>query len=216
MQEQPHEQAPGAPAATTLGLSPASSTALVLITQAEYARRCNPPVSREAVRKWIARGMPMHEQGDGRKLVDQAEADLWRGVNVAQIEDEAEDEDDLAEDAPASGTLRPSLTAAKTETETYRARLAELQLNQQLGKLRPVEQVVDGARLCGETMLRAIGRIRTRADELFARSQKDGVFGMRAGLREIERDLRKVAAEAFAKLAAGELPAQIDDAGDDE
>jgi hypothetical protein len=37
--------------------------------------------------------------------------------------------------------LRPSLTAAKTETETYRARLAELQLNQQLGKLRPVEQV---------------------------------------------------------------------------
>lgn len=205
MQEQPHEPPASAHGAPASPLAPAA----VLITQAEYARRCG--VSREAVRKMVERGMPMHEQLDGRKLIDQAEADLWRGVNVAQLLLVEEDDDD---DAPAaSEPARPGLTAAKTETERHRSRLIELQLNQQLGKLRPVEDITVATQLCAEALLRALGRIRSRSDELFARAQKDGLFGVRACLREIERDLRKAASDEFARLAAGEMPEA--DASDD-
>lgn len=178
------------------------------MTQAEYARHRG--VSRQAVNKAVGLGkIQMREEG-GRKGIDPAEADRALGLNVARV---LADDGDAAPGRTDPGAMPSSgLTRAKTATEVYRARLAELEYNERLGKLRPVEDVTLAAQRCAETVLRAIGRIAGRADEMTAMVTKDGVLGARTCLRLIDRDLRRVASEAFTKLAAGEL---VDD-GDAE
>lgn len=168
-----------------------------LMTQADYARHRG--VTRQAVNKAVGSGkIPVH--GD-KKQIDPAEADRAMGLNVARVL--ADD----GEEGPARQDAAPTtsgLTRAKTATEVYRARLAELEYNERLGKLRPIEEVTIGAQRCAEVVLRAIRRISGRADELAALVAKDGVLGARTCLRSIDRDLRRVAAEEFARLAAGE------------
>lgn len=173
-----------------------------LMTQAEYARHRG--VSRQAVNKAVGNGkIPVHDEG-GVKKIDAAEADRAMGLNVARVL-----ADDGAADAPPDrpeGALPSSgLTRAKTATEVYRARLAELEYNERLGKVRPIEDVTFGAQRCAEVVLRAISRLSGRADEMNALCAKDGVLGARTCFKMIERDLRKLAADEFARLAAGEL-----------
>lgn len=171
-----------------------------LMTQAEYARHRG--VSRQAVNKAIDAGkIPTHERDGKKKLIDPAEADRAMGVNVSRVlADDDERETAAAPRAPeASG-----LTRARTATEVYKARIAELEYNERLGKLRAVDDVTAAAQRCAETVLRAMGRISARAEEFTALAVKDGVPGARTCLRSIERDLRKVVAKAFSKLAAGE------------
>jgi hypothetical protein len=174
-----------------------------LMTQADYARHRG--VSRQAVNKAIGAGkIPVHPMDGGKKGIDPAEADRALGLNVSRVlADDSEGPSPRGSDPaalPSSG-----LTRAKTATEVYRARLAELEYNERLGKLRPVEDVTIAAQRCAEVVLRAIHRITGRADEIAAQCAKDGVMGARTGLRSIDRDLCRVVAAAFAKLAAGEL-----------
>lgn len=177
------------------------------MTQAEYARHRG--VSRQAIGKAIAAGKIPVDDSDGQKRIDPAKADLALGVNVARV---LADRDD-ADDRGAARPLSSGLTQAKTATEVYRARLAELEFNQRLGKLRPVDDITIGAQRCAEILMRQIGRITGRADQLAAMVAKDGVLGARAALRDIARELQRTASAEFAKLAAGELV--DDEAGDD-
>lgn len=57
---------------------------------------------------------------------------------------------------------------------------------------------------CTEVVLRALGRLGGRADEMAALCAKDGVLGARVCFETIERDLRKMVVDELAKLAAGE------------
>lgn len=171
-----------------------------LMSQAEYARHRG--VSRQAVNKAVGAGKIQLREEGGRKGIDPAEADRAMGLNVARVL-----ADDGEGDPPRPDAAVPSsgLTRAKTATEVYRARLAELEYNERLGKLRPIEDVTVGAQRCAEVVLRALSRLSGRADEMAALCAKDGVLGARTCFKMIERDLRKLAADEFAKLAAGEL-----------
>lgn len=173
-----------------------------LMSQADYARHRG--VTRQAVNKAIKAGKIHLREQAGRKGLDPAEADRAMGLNVSRVL--AQENDDSDDAPPRQPDAMPSsgLTRARTATEVYKARIAELEYNDRLGKLRPVEDITIGAQRCAEVVLRAMSRISGRADEYAAMVAKDGVLGMRTVLRSVERDLRKVVAEAFAKLAAGE------------
>lgn len=179
-----------------------------LVTQAEFARYRG--VSRQMVGKWVDAGKIRLHERDGRKLIDRVEADLALGANVARVLAEVDEpaDDEAREKAPAPAT--PGLTAARTEREQYAAQLARLDLEQRLGKLRPVEDFAIATQRCAEIAIRSIDRITGRADELAAQVAKDGVIGARTALRAIARELRTTMAEAFGKLAAGDIR------GDDE
>lgn len=169
-----------------------------LMTQAEYARHRG--VSRQAVNKAIGAGKIPLRESHGRKGIDPAEADRALGLNVQRVLATAPAEDER----DAAPRQAPGLTQARTATEVYRARLAELEFKERIGKLRPVEQTELGAQRCAEVVLRAIDRIGGRAEELAAMVTKDGLVGARTCLRDIARELRAVAAREFATLAAGE------------
>lgn len=176
------------------------------VTQAEYARHRG--CSRQAVGKLVDSGkIALHPQPDGKKLIDKAEADLALGANVTRILAELDEPP-----APIEPKAPAGLTKARTEREQFAARLAELELEERLKKLRPVEDIRLGAQRCAEIMIRAIGRLTARADELHAVAVKDGAHGVRIFVRGLVRELRTTASAEFAKLAAGEL---VDD-GDDE
>lgn len=172
-----------------------------LMSQADYARHRG--VSRQAISKAVGAGKIQLREQNGRKGIDPAEADRAMGLNVARAL--ADDGDSDQRERPDAAVPSSGLTRARTATEVYKARLAELEYNERIGKLRPVEDVTIGAQRCGELVLRALGRISGRADEMAALCAKDGVAGARTCFRAIERELRQVAAEAFAKLASGEL-----------
>lgn len=171
------------------------------MSQADYARHRG--VSRQAVNKALKAGKFQLREEDGRKGIDPAEADQALGLNVQRV---------LAgEDDPDRGRPPPQnagLTQARTATEVYRARLAQLEYEKQLGKLRPLEQTEAGAQRCFEVVLRAMTGILGRAEEIHTRAGKEGVAGVRASLRDALRDVRKVAAREFGKLADGE---EVDD-----
>jgi hypothetical protein len=174
-----------------------------LMSQADYARHRG--VSRQAISKMVGAGkITLREEG-GKKGIDPAEADRALGMNVQRVL--ADGGDDAQSNGYGGGreTQQPAgLTRARTATEVYKARLAELDYNERLGKLRPLDQTEAAAARCMEVVLRAFTGIVGRAEELTARANKDGVPGMRAGRRDVVRDLRKVAAREFAKLQAGE------------
>jgi hypothetical protein len=170
-------------------------------------------VTRQAVNKMVDSGkIPLHGKEGDKKRIDPAEADRALGANTQRI---LADDDDRG-DRPAAPSQTSGLTSAKTATEVYRARLAQLEYNERVGKLRPIEQTEIGAQRCGEVMLRAIESMVGRAEELHARSTKEGVAGTRAALRLMVRDLRGVIAREFSKLASGELGAEaLGEAEDD-
>ena len=174
--------------------------AIELMTQAAYARHRG--VSKQAINKAVKLGkIRLHEE-NGRKGIDPAEADRALGLNAQRvISGEA--------DGPAvRGMVRqaaPGLTQARTATEVYRARMAELEYNERLGKLRPVEQIEEGAVQCFDIVVRSLGGIVGRAEEIDARAKREGVTGVRDSLRRLVRDIRNTAANEFRKLANGEV-----------
>jgi hypothetical protein len=154
------------------------------MTQAEYARHRG--VTRQAVGKLVAAGkIKLH---NGR--IDAAEADLALGETIERINTPAAD----AREAPG-------LTRARTVTEVYRARMAELQYERALGNLVATEGVADAAAVCGETMVRIVRSLSTRTEELNAAAAQGGLPGVRTLLKTIEHDMLQNVSAAFAKLA---------------
>lgn len=174
-----------------------------LMSQAEYGRHRG--VTRQAINKALnAKKFFLKEDPrTGKKGIDPVEADRALGLNVQRVL--AGDEESAASIGREQERSTPGLTQARTATEVYRARLAELEYNERLGKLRPIEQMEMAAQQCGEVVLRTFEGIVGRAEELHARSNKEGVAGVRSGLRDIVRDLRRVAAREFSKMAEGSV-----------
>lgn len=161
------------------------------MTQAEYARHRG--VTRQAVHKLVAAGkLPVIERG-GKLMINAADADFALGAPPRAA-------------APAAAPAVESnigLTKARTATEVYRARMAKLEYERLLGRLRPTEEVTAAAQVCGARLVRALDQVVRRADEIAAAAKSEGSFGVRQALKRIVRDLRAQVAGEFASLAAG-------------
>lgn len=160
------------------------------MTQKEYAehRGVKPPHINRLVK---AGKIPLRADG----TINPADADFALDKDRARVNTPAP----RAPSAPGDGR---GLTQARTATEVYKARMARLQYEERLGKVLPLDGVVDAAATCGETVVRLVRSVSMHADVLSAASARAGVAGLRVALKGIERELCTRIAGAFSKMAA--------------
>jgi hypothetical protein len=176
------------------------------MSQAEYARHLG--VSRQQVSKDVKAGkIPVG--ADGR--INPADADFARRSSRVRVNTPAEPPEAPASYGPAETS---GLTKARTATEVYRARLAQLEYDERLGKLRPVDDIMAAAQACADQLVRALDQLPRRADEIAAAARAEDVAGVRVLLKTIVRDIRRLAADEFAKLAAGAAPNVAEDSAE--
>lgn len=166
------------------------------MTQAEYARHRG--VSRQAISKLVAGGKITVRQERGKKLIDAAAADRALG----EVRERIDVRDD---DRPAArGFAEPStggLTKAKTATEVYKARIAQLDFEERVGRLVGVEQVTRSVASCGELIVRVIDRLPNEADDLAAALAREGVPGLRKALKDLAARMRNEIAGGLEEIA---------------
>jgi hypothetical protein len=98
-----------------------------LLTQADYERR---GVSRQAVTKVVANKKIPVRVRQGRKVSNLAEADSALGLDQARL-----DVTLPAVEPSAARSQTDHLTAERTRTERYRAKMAQLAYRQKTGEL---------------------------------------------------------------------------------
>ena len=172
-----------------------------LMSQVDYARHRG--VSKQAVGKMVRDGRIPTQLHAGRKMIDPAEADFALGASRSRVSsgpDEASGRTGPERDARTSSS---GLTKARTDTETYRAKIAELEYNERVGRLIPLDDASRAMERCAEMMVRAIDQLPTRADDLATAFQRKGVAGLREALKGASRDLRETLSDHM-RLAAAE------------
>lgn len=158
------------------------------MTQAEYARYRG--VSRQAVNKEVRAGkLPLTPSGK----IDVAAADRLRGEIRERIDLPRTGELPL-EDGSAPGSSTGKLTEAKADRESYLARIAQLDYEERIGRLLPVEDVTRAMERCAESLVRDIERLPALADDLASAFRARGVPGLRAALKEKAREIRETIA----------------------
>jgi hypothetical protein len=162
------------------------------MSQAEYARHRG--VRRQRVHKWINGGkIPVLPNG----RIDVVAADRALGETRERIVVR----EDLEPDVPRAGPGFHGLTKAKTATEVYRARLAQLEYEERIGRLVPIEDVHRATIETAEVLLRVLEMPLMRADALMAAASK-GLAEFRAALRELVNEQRARAAAEWQELPA--------------
>ena len=180
-----------------------------LMTQAEYARHRG--VSRVAITKLVQNGrIPASaftvDPKDNKRKIDPAAADHALGETRQRILLSADPDDDGGDEGGAggvdptfgsnAGTRSPQsdgiarLTQARTATEIYRARTAELDYDQKVGKLLAVEDVTRSMEKCAAVIVRELEQLPNFADEIAAAIARDGLQGARIVLKNISRNVR--------------------------
>lgn len=165
-----------------------------LMTQAQYARHRG--VSRQAIGKLKKAGkIPVRK--DGR--IDPAEADHALGETQERIN---------VPDEPAAGGYvereSSALTKAKTATEAYRAKVAQLDFEQRIGRLVAIEDVTRSMARCAELIVRELDQLPSRSDDLCAAFTAGGSKAVRVLLREIGRTIRSAVSQNMRIVAADE------------
>lgn len=157
----------------------------------------------ERVGKLVNAGLLTTKPGKGKsKLVNLAEYDL----RVGEVTDLAKEQGAQTKAASKSDDTTgrdPTFVSEQARRAGYEAELKRLDLDERLGRLREVDEIVAAAVLCGETVVRELEAMILRADEMAGAVAKDGVSGARAVLKVMIFDARKKIEEAFARLASG-------------
>lgn len=194
------------------------------MTQAEYARHRG--VSRQAIGKLIESGkLPpsVFVQGDGgKRLIDAAAADFALGETRERVLLDTGDEDADGGGADPTfgsnaGAVRPgnqeniaALTKARTATEVYRARTAQLEYEQKIGKLLSIEDVTFAMEKCASLIVRELEQLPNFADEIAAALTRDGIQGARVTLKNIARNVRSALEQNMRLLGSEEATARQD------
>lgn len=185
---------------------------MLLMNQSEYAKHRG--VSKQAISK--SKDKLVFDAASGKIDVaasDRALGDVRQRVNIG--------DDDIAGDGSADpgaggsgGYVPPAetgrLTQARTATEIYRARLAQLEYDERVGKLLQLEDVTRSMRLCAEAIARDIELLPLSAEELAVAFQKDNLPGLRSALRGLARKTLETLAKNMrvaAALPEGQVPA---------
>ncbi|WP_316224664.1 MULTISPECIES: helix-turn-helix domain-containing protein [unclassified Bradyrhizobium] len=106
-------------------------------------------------------------------------------------------------DAPqdsSEGGEGPDYREHQAREKQYAADLKFLELQERLGNLVPVSDLADQANKCAEILVQVFDRLPTYAEAMAASVGKDGAAGARAYFKEMTRELRTAAADAFRDL----------------
>lgn len=180
-------------------------------------------VSKQAVAKRVSRfealGESLTRPGDrGTKLVNVAAYDRLVGETGDIFRTQAPTPRapaQLPDDSDAD-PARSSLASEQARRVSYQAELSRLDLEERLGKLVPVSEVVEAMTKSARAIVRAVDLLPTRADDLAAAVAKDGSTGARRVLRDMARDLRMTLEREMRLLAAGGAPTRADDPDPEE
>jgi hypothetical protein len=162
------------------------------MTQADYARHRG--ITRQTVGKLVDAGKIPDSAivtSNGRRLIDPAAADFALGESVERITSAAirgNSQRNLA--GASSGRESSGLTKAKTDTEIYRARLAQIEYEERVGKLLPVQDVRRAMEKCAGVIVREIDQLPNNAEQIAAAYANDGARGVREVLKKLSRSVR--------------------------
>ena len=92
---------------------------------------------------------------------------------------------------------KSTLTQAKRDTETHRAELLRLDVDERRGEVVRVSKVVDALAAAGEKIVRIIDQLPMDADDLATSVARGGSQALRAALKEIARRMRTRIADSL-------------------
>lgn len=165
------------------------------MSQAEYARHRG--VSRQAISKLVrAKKIPVLANGK----ISPAHADDALGDTQERV---------VIRETPAarSAGADSGLSKARAADAFYSAQRSKLKYERELGQLVPTNDVGAAAAACNAALVQSIERIPARAEDIISAAAKEGIVGVRAVLKDIARDVRRNASDAFAKLVADAMSA---------
>jgi DNA-binding MarR family transcriptional regulator len=165
-------------------------------------------ITKQVLSRQVTRfeGMGLIETRDGkggRKLI--CVADFNRAANAMARRPRRSPPLDPAE---AMARRNDTLTAAETLTRenarkaAYLADLAKLNLEERLGRLVVLDDIVSATVQLGETIIRQIDQLPSRAEEFAAAVAKDGKAGARMMLKDFVADVREAISRDLAALAS--------------
>ena len=190
------------------GVNAAAPPRAVMLTIGELATRegvSAPAVSRR-VKQLRERGLHVETDVQGRvTAVNSVQYDELRGRFADPSKAQA------PKAAPLTAAVSESYDEAlrqKTWTEAERARL---RLEEEKGRLVPVDRLADALAQAGEKVVRAVDRVLMSADDIAAAVAKDGTPGVRTELKKLVHRIKVDIADALAEIAAGAPETQPDD-----
>lgn len=169
-------------------------------------------VSKQAVAKRVSKFESLGEQltrpGDrGTKLVNVAAYDRLVGetgdIFRSQPPPKAAA---VSADADEADPARASLANEQARRVSYQAELSRLDLEERLGKLVPVSEVVEAMTKSARAIVRAVDLLPSRAEDVAAAVARDGSTGARRLLKEMVRALRSTLERELRRLAKGDAP----------
>jgi hypothetical protein len=207
------------------------------ISQIARLRGVKPQSIHEKVVRLVDSGLLQTRPGRGReRLIDVAQFDRAVGENRERVtvRDEVEAQasprapaesdpstrrvvlrgDDLEPDAPRAAEFS-GLTRAKTATEVYRARLAQLEYEERVGRLVPIDEVSRATAAFGEVFVKILEMPLQRIEPLMAAAAR-GVSDYRAALRALITEQRARSVTELQKLPAAAAKPEQPDAEPDE
>jgi hypothetical protein len=168
------------------------------MSQAEYARHRS--TTRQAVNNLVRDGkIPVLPNGK----IDPVVADRALGETKVRI-------DEPREEAAGGGFASQEsagLTRARTATEVYRARLAQIEFDERVGALRKVEDVRQATAKVAGALMRELELIPTMADDLAAAFARGGVDALRTALKVKRDEILRGLVASMEALAAGSIGA---------
>jgi hypothetical protein len=177
------------------------------MSQVEYAQHRG--VTKQAIHDLIKRDkieLVPSEDDPRRMVIDVAAADRALGETRERI-------NSGDDDAPRGDYVPPAdgggaggrLTAARTATEVYRARLAQLEYDEKVGKLLRRDDVELSMRVLGDALARGLDAIAGAAAELAAAFREGEESGLRTALKKMVRREQATVVENL-KLFADDAP----------
>jgi hypothetical protein len=193
------------------------------VKKGEFARLIN--VSPGRVSQYLAEGK-IHGAAiegtgrDARIVVDVAKAQLQETLDARQMlgngastrlgdattEAEAAGETEPADRPPSNvvpiaGGRGSEFNAVRTETETWRARMARLEYEKAIGKYLYVDDVQDAMTRTAEAIVRDLDRLPSHAEDLAAALARGGMPALRDEIRKVVRTVRETLARSMTLLA---------------
>ena len=166
------------------------------VSVSELARRLGVdkgPVSRRVAR-FEAQGLIETKAGErGAKLVD-----------LESFEKAVEETEDAVRAANGAGRSDPVLAKEQARKAALQADMAQLDLDERLGRIVTTESVQHAMADCAEALVRVIEQLPGQAEELAGAVAREGVEGARAFLKEIARQWRERLAREMRLIANGE------------
>lgn len=167
----------------------------------------------ERVKKLVAQGLVELRPGKGReKLVEVAAYERA----IGQVGDPAkqlalETKEHLEPQAHGGALLRreaaeptdPGYRDAATREKLAKAQIAEIELEERLGRLVAIADVEDAMVGCAQTIIGALERLPLKSAEMVAAVGKDGEIGARRVIKAMTFELRTAIAAAMSRAAGG-------------